>query len=147
MEHQYLLLIHLLAACIWVGGHLVLAIVILPEVLKKKSPELLLNFERKYEYLGLPSLLLLVITGVWMGYGYGVTVRDWFHFDNPIETVISVKLIFLILTVAFAINANFFVLPKLSAKTLPLMAFHIICVTILGIAFVFVGSSVRFGGL
>ena len=49
MSHHLLLIFHLLGAAIWVGGHLILAIGILPEVLKKKDPEILLNFEKKYE--------------------------------------------------------------------------------------------------
>ena len=40
-----LLLLHLLAATIWTGGHIVLSLVVLPKVLKEQSPEQLLNFE------------------------------------------------------------------------------------------------------
>ena len=147
MSHHLLLIFHLLGACIWVGGHLVLAIGILPEVLKKKDPEILLNFERKYEKIGIPALLVMVITGVWMSYQFGVKFQDWFHFSNPLETAISIKILFLLITVMFAISANFFVLPKLSPKSLPLMAFHIICVTLLGVGFLLVGSFIRFGGI
>jgi uncharacterized membrane protein len=42
--HGFLLLLHLLAATIWTGGHLVLSLVILPRVLKNKSPAELLRF-------------------------------------------------------------------------------------------------------
>lgn len=147
MSHHLLLIFHLLGACIWVGGHLVLALGILPEVLRKKSPEILLNFEKKYEKIGMPALLIMIISGVWMSYQFGVKWNDWFHFENPLETAISIKLIFLITTILFALSANIFVLPKLSPKTLPLMAFHIICVTLLGIGFLLVGSFIRYVGI
>lgn len=124
-----------------------MSIGILPEVLKKKSPEILLNFERKYEKIGMSALVVMVITGIWMAYQFGQGVRTWFHFSNPIETVISLKLILLITTVLFAISANVFVLPKLSPKNLPLMAFHIISVTTIGVALLVLGSFVRYGGI
>lgn len=146
MSHHLLLILHLLGSAVWVGGHLVLALGILPEVLKKKDPEILLNFERKYEKIGIPALLIMVISGVWMAYQFGVGVSRWFHFADPIETVISIKLLLLFCTVLFALSANIFVLPKLSAAKLPLMALHIVSVTALGIAMLVLGSFVRYGG-
>ncbi len=147
MSHHLLLIFHLLGAAIWVGGHLILAIGILPEVLKKKDPEILLNFERKYEKIGIPALLIMVISGIWMSYQFGIGFSDWFYFENPIETVISIKLILLFTTILFALSANIFVLPKLSPKKLPLMAFHVISVTILGVLMLIIGSFVRYGGI
>lgn len=47
MYHHLLLVIHLIGASIWVGGHLFLSLRILPEVLKKRNPEILLSFEKK----------------------------------------------------------------------------------------------------
>lgn len=147
MSHHFLLILHLLGAAIWVGGHLILSIAILPEVLKKKNPEFLLNFERKYEKIGIPALLIMVISGIWMAYKLGVGASQWFHFAKPIEVVVSVKLSLLFTTVLFALSANIFVLPKLSPAKLPLMAFHIISVTILGIGMLILGSFVRYGGI
>ena len=43
-----LVLIHILAATIWTGGHIVLAVVVLPRVLRERSPEQLLSFESVY---------------------------------------------------------------------------------------------------
>lgn len=147
MSHHFLLILHLLGAAIWVGGHLILAIAILPEVLKKKDPKILLNFERKYEKIGIPALLIMVISGIWMAYKLGVGASQWFHFANPVEVVVSLKLSLLFTTVLFALSANIFVLPKLSPAKLPLMAFHIISVTILGIGMLILGSFVRYGGI
>lgn len=147
MSHHLLLILHLLGACVWVGGHLILSVTILPQVLKKKDVKLLLDFEKKYEKTGIPALFLMVITGVWMSYQFGIGFSNWFHFSNPIETVISLKLILLLTTVLFAISANFFVIPKLTVKTLPLMAFHILSVTTIGILMLILGSFVRYGGL
>ncbi len=147
MSHHLLLIFHLLGAAIWVGGHLILAIGILPEVLRKKDPEILLNFERKYEKIGMPALLVMVVSGIWMSYQFGIGYSQWFRFANPVETVVSLKLLLFFTTVLFALSANIFVLPKLSPEKLPLMSFHIISVTILGVTMLILGSFVRYGGI
>lgn len=147
MSHHLLLILHLLGATIWVGGHLILAIGILPEVVRKKDPEILLNFEKKYEKIGMPALLVMVITGIWMAYQFGFGISTWFHFANPVETVVSLKLLLLFTTILFALSAQIFVLPKLSPKNLKLMAFHIISVTTIGILMLVLGSFIRYGGI
>ena len=54
--HHILLIFHLLAATIWVGGHLILSIGLLPKALKERDPEIITNFEKSYEKIGLPAL-------------------------------------------------------------------------------------------
>nr|WP_315245070.1 CopD family protein [uncultured Flavobacterium sp.] len=149
MSHHLLLIIHLLSAAIWVGGHLLLAFGYLPQALKEKNQNIILNYERKYEPVGMTSLVLLIITGILMAYRYGVGIEYWFQFETPIEKVVSTKLALLLLTVLFALSAQFRVLPKLkiSADKLPEMTFHILSVTIIGILMLVLGSFVRFGGL
>lgn len=148
--HHLLLIIHLIAATIWVGGHLVLAIGYMPRALKYKDFSYIGNFEKKYEPIGMPSLLLLVITGISMAYDYDAGLKSWFSFSNSIETVVSLKLSCLLLSVCFAISAQTRVLPKLrkgNLSKLPEMAVHITSVTLLGVTMVILGSFVRYGGI
>ena len=147
--HHILLVLHLIAATIWVGGHLVLAIGYLPKALKHKDFSYIGNFEKTYEPIGMPSLAVLVITGILMAYDYNAGFSSWFSFATPIERVVSVKLTFLLTTVCFAISAQTRVLPKLrkgQLNKLPEMAVHIICVTLIGVLMVILGSLVRIGG-
>ncbi|WP_417942227.1 copper resistance protein CopD [Flavobacterium sp. RS13.1] len=148
MNHHLLLIIHLLSAAIWVGGHILLCVAYLPKALKEKDPEIILNYEKKYEPAGMTSLFLLVVTGILMAYKYGVTLNYWFHFATPIESVVSSKLILLLTTTAFALSAQFRVLPKLKTNPgkLPEMTFHILSVTTIGIVMLIFGSFIRFGG-
>lgn len=148
--HHLLLIIHLIAATIWVGGHLVLAIGYMPRALKYKDFSYIGNFEKKYEPIGMPSLLMLVITGISMAYDYDAGLKSWFSFSNSIETVVSLKLSCLLLSVCFAISAQTRVLPKLrkgNLSKLPEMAVHITSVTLLGVTMVILGSFVRYGGI
>lgn len=147
-ELHFLLVLHLIGATIWVGGHILLSTVILPQVWKEKSVEKLFNFESRYEWIGMPALLVMVITGVRMAYLYNVKLTNWFAFETPIERIISLKLSCLLLIVLFALSAQFFVLPRLKVeyKKLPLMTFHILAVTTISLIMLILGSFIRYGG-
>lgn len=146
MPHHLLLILHLLGATVWVGGLLLLSIRILPEILRRKDPSILFDFERRFQKLGIPALLLMIISGIWMAYKLDVTITEWFSFANPIETVVSVKLSLLIATVLTVLSARLFVIPKISPDNLKIMAAHIISVTLLGVTLLVVGSFIRYGG-
>ncbi|MDD3005275.1 copper resistance protein CopD [Flavobacterium sp.] len=147
MTHHIILIVHLLAATIWVGGHLFLAIRILPEAFKKKDPYVLKNFKSKYEPIGMPALLVLLFTGVLMAYDYDVTITKWFSFSNGIEKIVSLKLILLFTTLIMALFAEKFIFPKLRSERLFHAAFFIITVTTIGVTMLILGSWVRIGGL
>ncbi len=148
--HHFYLIVHLLAATIWVGGHLILAIGFLPKALKHKEFNFIKRFEKVYEPIGMPSLLLLIITGVAMSYDFQIELTDWFSFENPLETTISLKILGVLLIIVFAISAQTRVLPSLekgNVKKLCEMAIHIVCVTLISILLLILGSYARYGGV
>ena len=124
-----------------------LSVVILPKVLREKSPQRLLEFESVYEKIGMPALLIQVASGLYLAYRLLPDLSLWFNFVNPISQAVALKLTLLGLTVAFAIDARFRVIPKLSEKNLVDMAIHIVAVTLFSILFVGVGVSFRVGGI
>ncbi len=140
-----LLLLHILAATVWTGGHLVLAITVLPRVLKEKSPKELLRFESAYERLGIPALLVQVATGLWLAYRLVPDVDQWLSFGSPVSRLIGAKILLLAITVALAADARIRIIPKLSEENLTSLAWHIIPVTIVSVLFVIVGISFRTG--
>lgn len=140
-----LLFFHILAATVWTGGHIVLSTLILPKVLKTGAVAELLEFESKYEKVGMPTLLIQIITGFGLAFYKQPNILDWFDVTSVISMPILAKMSLLTLTFCFALNARFRVIPKLNADTLNLMAFHIVSVTLLSILFVFVGVSFRIG--
>jgi len=142
-----LLLLHVLAATIWTGGHLVLALTVLPRVLKEKSPAELLRFESAYERIGIPALLIQVATCLWLAYRIMPDLSQWFDFGNPVSRLIGMKLLLLAVTVAFAADARLRIIPRLSADNLRSLAWHIVPVTAVSVLFVFVGVSFRTGWL
>ena len=147
MYHHFLLIIHLLAATVWIGGHLILSTRYLPEAIKTKDLEKLKVFKDKFEPIGMPSLITLVITGVLMAYDYDVTITKWFSFSNGIEKVISIKLILFITSLTLASSAQLFIFPKLTPTRYHYVTILIIVVTLIAISLLVLGSLIRLGGV
>lgn len=145
--HHILLIIHLIAATIWIGGHLTLSIVFLPVALRKKEPLIILNFEKKFEPLGISSLITLIITGIWMAYDFGITYQSWFYFSGSLEKVVSIKLVLLMLTFVLALYTQIYVIPNLNKYNLNKIVFSIISVTAIGLSMLILGSTIRYGGI
>ncbi len=145
--YALMLFLHVLGATVWTGGHLVLALTWLPHVLRERSPEQLLRFEQGYERIGMPALVLQIVTGLWMAYQMVPSVAQWLSPDTPVARAIALKLVLLLCTALIAAHARLRVIPRLSADTLPLMAWHVGAVTLLSVGFVAVGVLLRFGGV
>ena len=138
-----IIFIHILAATIWTGGHLVLALGFLPKALKQNDFGIIEAYESRYEPIGLPSLLILVLTGIYMTAFYSPDVLN-FEWQDHYTRHILLKFGLLLLTIILAVHARFFLIPK---KSLRPLAVHIIAVTILAVLFVLLGFSVRSGGI
>lgn len=147
MHHQIILIIHLLAASIWVGGHLFLILRILPATLQQKDISILSDFRLKFGKIGMPSLLILVVTGILLAYDYNVPISDWFSFSNPIEKIISIKLLLLFTSLSLAVHAQKVVFPKLTSDRMLPAIVEIIIVTLIAVSMLILGSLVRVGGL
>ena len=143
--YRLILLLHILGATIWVGGHLVLALRILPSVLRARSAAMLLDFEKKYEPLGMTALATQIVTGLWLA-SQLVPTELWLSLGNPYSRMVVMKLACLALTAAFAIDARFRVLPRLRDENVHAMVPHISGVTMLGVLFVVAGVGFRTGG-
>jgi putative copper export protein len=141
-----LLTLHVLGACVWAGGHLVLATTVLPRALARRDARILRAFEEPFERIGIPALIIQVVTGVWLAAQF-VPAARWLAFGNALEARIGVKLVLLGLTVALALHARLRLIPRLDDSDLRLLAAHIVIVTALAVALVVVGVSFQTGGL
>lgn len=144
--YVYILLLHILTATIWTGGHLILAFTVLPRALAVKDPKILLDFEGGFEKIGIPALLLQVASGFWLAYHMVPDISAWFTFDTTTNAYIALKLGLLVATALLAVNARFRVIPNLTAQTLPLMGWHIRAVTLFSVIFVIAGVGLNMGG-
>ena len=147
MHHQIILIIHLLAASIWVGGHLFLILRILPATLQQKDISILSDFRLKFGKIGMPSSLILVVTGILLAYDYNVPISDWFSFSNPIEKIVSIKLLLLFTSLSLAVHAQKVVFTKLTSNIMLPAIVEISIVTLIAVSMLILGSLVRVGGL
>lgn len=143
--YKYVLVIHILAATVWTGGHLVLALALLPKILRDRSVENLLAFESAYERWGMSALVIQVVSGLWLAYIRLPDITQWFTAGSFSARLIQLKLLLLALTLTVAMDARLRVIPRLSAETLPSMALRIRLITLLGVGFVIVGTTFRTG--
>ena len=141
-----LLTFHILGACVWTGGHLVLATTVLPRALARRDARILRAFEEPFERIGIPALIVQVLTGLWLAAQFAPISR-WLAFGNALEARIGVKLMLLGLTVALALHARLRLIPRLDGANLRMLAAHIVVVTALAVALVVVGASFQTGGL
>jgi putative copper export protein len=141
-----LLTLHILGACVWTGGHLVLATTVLPRAIARRDARILRAFEEPFERIGIPALVVQVLTGLWLASQFAPISR-WLAFGNALETRIGVKLVLLGLTVALALHARLRLIPRLDESDLRFLAAHIIAVTALAVALVVVGASFQTGVL
>ena len=142
---NYILILHLLGATVWTGGHLILTLVVLPKALSSRNIDGLMQFEQLFERVGMPALMLQIITGLWMAYQLLPNIAAWFKLDNDFSILISLKLLLLLMTVLIALHARFYRIPRLSVHTLKGFSINIILVTLFSVAFVVVGTLFRTG--
>ena len=145
--YRLLVTLHLLGAAVWVGGHLVLSLAILPRALRVRDPSIVREFESGYERVGIPALVLQVITGLWLAYHWSPDVAGWFYPSTPQAKFILVKLALLAFTVALAPDARLRIIPRLDSNNLPVLGWHVVMVTLSGVAFLVFGVAIRTGGL
>ncbi len=141
-----LLLFHVLGACIWAGGHLVLCLAVLPRALRARDPRIVADFERGFEKLGIPALVVQVLTGPMLALHYLPNMADWFRFQSVIADHVFAKLALLTLTVLLAAHARLRVLPQLDESRLHALAWHIVPVTVIAVLMVILGVGLRTGG-
>src|SRR6056297_3486772 len=100
------LLLHVLGAAVWTGGHLVLAIGVLPRALREGDSSFVDRFERAYEPVGVPALLVQLVTGPILAHRLAPDVATWIDLGDPTGRLIACKLALLVATAALAVHAR-----------------------------------------
>jgi len=142
---RLILILHLLGACIWVGGHLVLLLTILPKALRERDPSAVLRFEHGYERIGIPALLVQAVTGIWLASRYVPGIWPAFTFGDPLRSAVAIKLLLLLGTILTGLHARLRIIPRLTPDRMSLLAVHVALVTIMAVAMLYVGAFIRTG--
>lgn len=139
-----LLVLHLIGASLWVGGHLILALGILPQALREGSAKRILDFEARFKMLGHSALAIQLITGIELARRLQPKMGAWFSFETPLDRTIFAKLVVLTLTLILAIHMKKKVMPG-AGEDPKKLAMHIRVVTLLALLLLVFGASFKNG--
>ena len=146
MSHQILLILHLLAATAWLGGHLVLVLGYLPEAIRSRDPRALLDNYQRLNRVALPALVVVIVTGLWLALNWMPDVGLWFDTSLPIAVVILAKLALLMLTLLLVAYLRLRVLTTLTPSRIPRLGLVFTLLALLATVAAAIGSSFRYGG-
>lgn len=138
-----ILVLHLLGASVWVGGHLVLLLAVLPKALRQQDHRLVLAFEERYERVGVPALVVQLLTGLWLANRYVPGILPAFDLEGRLHVIVAVKLSLLFTTILVGAHARLRIIPRLDPGRLGSLAGHILLVNALAIGLVVAGAMVR----
>lgn len=110
---------HLVSAAIWVGGSLFIGVVLAP-LLKTISESaeqrlaIMIRVGRKFNRIAIPSLLILIITGVYKSYNF--LIKPDMLFSTNYGTILIIKLILVMILVAIFIAHVRIIRPQVEKK-------------------------------
>lgn len=106
MLYTGIVFLHIIAAAFWVGGMLFLALVVVPSLRDNPQRALLIErMGRRFEYVGVVALLVLLATGLVNLAFRGVTSLDML-WASPVGRVGAVKLLLFVLMALVALWHN-----------------------------------------
>lgn len=108
---QLVLWLHVLAACVWIGGQLTIALLI---PMLRSQPALLSAAARRYQVAAWAAFAVLVITGIANVRNAGIS---WTQLDaTAAGRTLEVKLLFVLLSGAAAAVHAFVVAPRAASS-------------------------------
>ena len=147
MLYKVMVMLHMLGASAWIGGHAVLMLTVLPKAIRENCPQPILDFERGYGRLGLAALIVQLATGLWL-------VRRWigewatvFSEPTPQGHLVLSKLTILVLTVALGGYTYHRVIPVLATRGFKAFVVLSTVTTALAVVMLILGVGIRTGGL
>lgn len=146
MSHRALLILHGIAAAVWLGGLAVLVLGYLPEAWRTRDPRLLVDAISRFDRLGLPALIVAIITGCILAYHWLPETALWFNRELPHGAAILTKFSLLILALLIYAYQRARVLPTLGPERIPRLGLCLTLQLILAALLLVAGSAFRFTG-
>lgn len=142
-----LVVLHLLAACVWLGGHVVLASLVFPSTLDGRDPDTIYRIESLYDKVGMFALMGQILTGLLLAYLHTPDLGKWLAFDSPMGRLIGIKLILQFVILGLALDLRVRLFARVGSAGLSSLRLHVALISLVSAASVFVGASFRIGWL
>jgi uncharacterized membrane protein len=114
--------LHLLAAMIWIGGMVFLAVILVPitrsPTYRALAPALISQSGRRFRWVGWGCLVVLLVTGLVNLTSHGFTwadVRNGRIFAGGFGHTLAAKLLFVSLVLVLSVVHDFFIGPRAAA--------------------------------
>jgi len=147
MTYQLMVIMHILGACVWLGGHVVLVGAVLPTAISSGQIDHLKRFVKGFGRLGLPALILQLLTGIWLANRWIPSWSGIFTEPTPQGHLVLTKLLLIALSVPLAGYTYHRAAPRLSQdRMIPFVAVTA-AIAALAALMLIAGVGVRTGGL
>ncbi|MCU0756736.1 MAG: hypothetical protein MUE46_16760 [Xanthomonadales bacterium] len=146
MSHHLLHYLHLIAAAIWLGGTLLMALATLPALWRQGLPTLppiLWTAER----LNLAALAVLLATGYGLAWHWLPDAAGWFQSDLRQADLIQLKWLLLIGAAALAGWARIYLLPTWTPARRLALSVYLLGNLLIALAMTWLGTRFRYDGL
>lgn len=150
MMYKLLVIVHLLAGSVWVGGQLILARGVLPGAVRTQDPRPLVGYLRVFGPMGLIALVLLLATGLPLARHWVPSLSGYFDEPTAASRLVIAKLLLLTASLFLGGYAQARLMPELaagSAGALPRFALVTRANAVLAVLLLVAGAAIRMGGL
>jgi uncharacterized membrane protein len=146
MLYTTMVILHLLGAAVWVGGHIVLLTMVLPAAIHEHRVEPLARFERGLGRLGLAALVVQLVTGLWLAHKWLGSWEALFESPTPRSHLILSKLVLLVLLVVVVGYRYHKLLPGLRPDRTGLYTMLTVLAAAFAVMLLMMGVGIRLGG-
>lgn len=147
MSHHLLHYLHLIAASLWLGGTLLLALTTLPGLWRGAGPERLPGHLLATDRLNLGALAVLLASGYALAWHWLPDAAGWFQSDLRQADLIQLKWLLLIAAAALAGWARIYLLPTWTPSRRLALTVYLVGNLVIGLAMAWLGTRFRYDGL
>ncbi|MCA9286018.1 MAG: hypothetical protein KDA22_12415 [Phycisphaerales bacterium] len=147
MLYKLLVMLHVLGACIWIGGSIALVSIVLPPAMRERRAEPVVAFERRFGWLGLGALTAQLLTGTWLGLVHLGDLRTIFAEPKATTHLVLTKLVLALVVFGWGGYEYHIMALRLKADGLRRFNAHAWTTVALSVLLLVLGVAIRTGGL
>lgn len=145
MSHRALLIVHLLAASVWIGVYAMLVLGLLPEIWRRREAAPMRAWLQRFGRISVAALLVASLSGLLLAWHWLPDTTLWFNTELPLAQTILAKLGWMLLSLLLMIYLYARVLPVPGNERFGRMLSLVLAQLLLAVMLTVAGSAFRFG--